>query len=106
MIIAKYNIDVVKDPFFFRFGPIEEEKGKSALYMLANPLGLAKNQDSYLQRWYPHEGTLNKVAAINENLAAIAVRDDGRFVAVGTMFSGSVYLYIAFSLQVCFFINL
>lgn len=29
----------------------------------------------------------------------MAVRDDGRFVAVGTMFSGSVSIYIAFSLQ-------
>ncbi|KAI4464821.1 prolactin regulatory element binding protein [Holotrichia oblita] len=82
-----------------RFGPIEEEKGQSALYMLTNPLGLAKNQNSYLQRWFPHEGTLNKAVAIDESLAAIAVRDDGRFVAVGTMFSGSVQLYVAFSLQ-------
>lgn len=68
--------------------------------MLTNPVGLAKNQNSYLQRWFPHDGTLGKTAAINESLAAIAVRDDGRFVAVGTMFSGSVYLYVAFSLQV------
>lgn len=27
------------------------------------------------------------------------MRDDGRFVAVGTMFTGSVSIYIAFSLQ-------
>lgn len=74
----------------YRFGPIEEEKGKSALYMLTNPLGVAKGQNSYLQRWYPHEGTLNKAVAIDESLAAIAVRDDGRFVAIGTMFSGSI----------------
>lgn len=36
---------------------------------------------------------------IDECLAALAVRDDGRFVAIGTMFSGSVSIYIAFSLQ-------
>lgn len=36
---------------------------------------------------------------INESLSSLAVRDDGRFVAVGTMFTGSVSIYIAFSLQ-------
>ncbi|XP_022918698.1 guanine nucleotide-exchange factor SEC12 [Onthophagus taurus] len=82
-----------------RFGPIEEDKGKSALYTLANPTGQPKKQKSYLQRWFPHENSLNKFVPIDESLAALAVRDDGRFVAVGTMFSGSVLLYIAFSLQ-------
>lgn len=37
--------------------------------------------------------------AIDESISALAVRDDGRFVAVGTMFTGSVSIYIAFSLQ-------
>lgn len=37
--------------------------------------------------------------AINETLAALAVRDDGRFIAIGTMSTGSVSIYIAFSLQ-------
>lgn len=68
--------------------------------MLANPTGLAKKQKAYLQRWSPAEGSLNKVAEIDESLSALAVRDDGRFVALGTMFSGSVSIYIAFSLQV------
>lgn len=68
--------------------------------MLANPTGLAKKQKSYLQQWSPEEGALKRVAEFDESLAALAVRDDGRFVAVGTMFSGSVSIYIAFSLQV------
>lgn len=83
-----------------RFGVIEGEKDKSALYMLANPTGVAKKQKSYLQKWTPSEGALVKVAELDESLSALAVRDDGRFVALGTMFSGSVSLYIAFSLQV------
>lgn len=70
--------------------------------MLANPMGLAKKQKAYLQRWVPEEGTLAKVAVVDESLSALAVRDDGRFVALGTMFSGSVSIYIAFSLQVSF----
>lgn len=83
-----------------RFGVVEGEDKKSALYMLANPTGLAKKQKSYLQQWLPDEGVLKKSAEFDESLAALAVRDDGRFVAVGTMFSGSVMIYIAFSLQV------
>lgn len=83
-----------------RFGVIEGEKDKSALYMLANPTGVAKKQKSYLQKWSPSEGGLVKVSELDESLSALAVRDDGRFVALGTMFSGSVSIYIAFSLQV------
>ncbi|KAJ3654380.1 hypothetical protein Zmor_013571 [Zophobas morio] len=82
-----------------RFGVIEGEDRKSALYMLANPTGLPKKQKSYLQQWLPDEGVIKKSAEIDESLAALAVRNDGRFVAVGTMFSGSVLIYIAFSLQ-------
>lgn len=84
---------------FFRFGVIEGEKS-SALYMLANPMGRAGKQLAYLQKWSVSEGELTKTVAFDESLSAIAVRDDGRFVAVGTMFSGSVSIYIAFSLQV------
>lgn len=82
-----------------RFGPIEGKKEKSALFMLANPTGLAKKQKSYLQKWAPEDAALVKAVAIDESLSALAVRDDGRFVAMGTMFSGSVSIYIAFSMQ-------
>lgn len=83
-----------------RFGVVEGEKDRSSLYMLANPTGLAKKQKSYLQKWSPSEGVLVKVSELDESLSALAVRDDGRFVALGTMFSGSVSIYVAFSLQV------
>ncbi|KAJ8920983.1 hypothetical protein NQ315_015778 [Exocentrus adspersus] len=82
-----------------RFGIIEGQENKSALYMLANPTGLAKKQKAYVQKWLPEEGILQKFAELDESLSALAVRDDGRFVAVGTMFGGSVLLYAAFSLQ-------
>ncbi|CAG9769169.1 unnamed protein product [Ceutorhynchus assimilis] len=81
-----------------RFGSIEGQQ-KSALYMLANPTGVAKRQKSYLQQWYPEEGILKRVTEFDESLSALAVRDDGRFIAVGTMFSGSVSIHVAFSLQ-------
>lgn len=71
-----------------------------SLFTLANPVGRAGNLKSYLQLWEPASGKLRKSYAFNESLAALAVRDDGMFVAVGTMFSGSVSIHIAFSLQV------
>ncbi|KAK4879765.1 hypothetical protein RN001_007911 [Aquatica leii] len=82
-----------------RFGVIEGEKNASSLYMLTNPIGRPGKLKSYLQKWLPAEGTIQKSAAVDESLSALAVRDDGRFVALGTMFSGSVSIYIAFSLQ-------
>ncbi|KAL1513313.1 hypothetical protein ABEB36_002735 [Hypothenemus hampei] len=81
-----------------RFGVVDGEH-KCALYMLANPTGQAKKQMSYLQQWYPEEGIIKRCADFDESLSALAVRDDGRFIAVGTMFSGSVSIFIAFSLQ-------
>lgn len=84
----------------YRFGIIEGEEQKSALYTIANPTGVARRQKSYLQKWAPEDGTLRGVVEFDESIASLAVRDDGRFVAVGTMFSGSVCVYIAFSLQV------
>lgn len=88
--------------FLKRFGIIENEEKKSALYTIANPVGVARRQKSYLQKWTPEDGTLRGVVEFDESLAALAVRDDGRFIAIGTMFSGSVCIYIAFSLQVIF----
>lgn len=57
------------------------------------------SQVSYLQEWSPENGSLINSVKINESLSSLAVRDDGRFVAIGTMFTGSVSIYIAFSLQ-------
>nr|CAH7738683.1 unnamed protein product [Callosobruchus chinensis] len=82
-----------------RFGVIEGANQKCAVYTLANPTGLAKRQKAYLQQWLPEDGLLKKVAEFDESVSALAVRDDGRFLAVGTMFSGSVSIYAAFSLQ-------
>lgn len=52
-----------------------------------------------MQEWNPENGSLTNSVGIDESLASLAVRDDGRFVAIGTMFTGSVSIYIAFSLQ-------
>lgn len=82
-----------------RYGIIEDNKDKYRLFTLANPVGQSGKNKGFIQQWNPEKGRLTKCIGIDESLAALAVRDDGRFIAVGTMFSGSVSIYIAFSLQ-------
>ncbi|XP_030377537.1 prolactin regulatory element-binding protein [Scaptodrosophila lebanonensis] len=82
-----------------RYGTVEAQKDNYRLYTIANPLGKVGRQRGYLQQWNSATGALNVAVGIDESLASLAVRDDGRFVAVGTMFSGSVSMYIAFNLQ-------
>lgn len=86
-----------------RYSIIEDNKNKFRLFTIANPLGkTGSKQKCFLQQWNPDSGELNKCAMVDESIAALAVRDDGRFLAIGTMFTGSVSIYIAFSLQVKF----
>ncbi|XP_067002485.1 guanine nucleotide-exchange factor SEC12 [Anabrus simplex] len=82
-----------------RFGMIEGDLNKFRLFTLTNPVGRPAKSKSFLQMWSPEEASLKKSAHFSESLSALSVSDDGRFVAVGTMFSGSVSVYIAFSLQ-------
>ncbi|XP_037731235.1 prolactin regulatory element-binding protein [Drosophila subpulchrella] len=82
-----------------RYGTVEAQKNNYRLFTIANPLGKVGKQRGFLQHWDCASGKLRQAVAIEESLSSLAVRDDGRFVAVGTMFSGSVFMYIAFSLQ-------
>ncbi|XP_001357179.2 prolactin regulatory element-binding protein [Drosophila pseudoobscura] len=82
-----------------RYGTVEAHKDNYRLFTIANPLGKVGKQRGYLQHWDCASGKLRQAVAIDESLSSLAVRDDGRFVAVGTMFSGSVSMYIAFTLQ-------
>lgn len=77
---------------------VEGNKSRSRLFMLANPLRRSK-MSSYLQFWNPTDGSLVHSWPSTESLSALAVSDDGRFVAIGTMFTGSVHVFISFSLQ-------
>lgn len=82
-----------------KYGTIEGRTDKFRLFTLANPLGKTGKLKGFLQQWNIETGKLNSIVEIEESLSALAVREDGRFVAVGSMFSGSVSVYIAFSLQ-------
>lgn len=83
-----------------KFGVVEGVKDKCRLFTIANPAGRAGKQKGFLHQWDIEQNTITKTVAIEESLSALAVRDDGRFLAIGTMFSGSVSVYVAFSMQV------
>nr|XP_003707796.1 PREDICTED: prolactin regulatory element-binding protein [Megachile rotundata] len=80
-----------------RFQKLEEDKSKTKLFTLSNAI-VGKNP-SFLQMWDIESGSVIKTVPFKETLSALAVSDDGKFVAVGTMFSGSVDIFIAFSLR-------
>uniref|UniRef100_A0A336N041 CSON009619 protein n=1 Tax=Culicoides sonorensis TaxID=179676 RepID=A0A336N041_CULSO len=81
-----------------KYGTIEGRTDKFRLFTLANPFGKTGKIKGFLQQWNTDTGKLNNIVDIDESLSALAVREDGRFVAVGSMFTGSVSVYIAFSL--------
>uniref|UniRef100_A0A8D8T1Q8 Prolactin regulatory element-binding protein n=1 Tax=Cacopsylla melanoneura TaxID=428564 RepID=A0A8D8T1Q8_9HEMI len=82
-----------------RYGLVEDNPKKNRLFTLVNPLIQSRKGVSFLQQWDVDAGQLCLAREMSESLSALAVRDDGRYVAVGTMFTGSVFVYIAFSLQ-------
>ncbi|KAK7604151.1 hypothetical protein V9T40_004424 [Parthenolecanium corni] len=75
-----------------RFSAYEGDLNKPALFTITKP--------SLIQLWNPKSGNLYNQVKCDEDLSALAVRNDGRFLAVGTMFSGSVFIYTTFNLQV------
>ena len=80
-----------------RFRIFEEKNSKTQLFTLSNA-SVGKNL-SFLQLWDVETGVIVKSVPFQETLSALAVSDNGRFVAVGTMFSGSIDMFITFSLQ-------
>lgn len=82
-----------------RYATIEGKTDRYRLFTISNPLGKSGKLKGFLQSWNVKTGRLENIVGVDESLSALAVRDDGRFIAVGTMFSGSVSIHIAFSLQ-------
>ena len=81
-----------------RFGYVEEKTNNNRLYVILNPTN--SKHKSYIQHWTGPNYTLTKVAQAGEPLSALAVSRCGRYIAVGSMTTGDVDIYIAFSLQV------
>ena len=82
-----------------RFGRVEGDSKKYKVFTIVNPVGASK-PPSYLQRWNPKSFTVEQGVAIQGCLSALATSDNGNYVATGSMFDGTVEIYIAFSLTV------
>ena len=73
---------------------------KSKVFSIVNPVGASK-PPSYLQRWDSKTFQLEQKIPFTEgSLSALAVSDNGNFVATGSMFDGTVEIFVAFNLQV------
>ncbi len=85
-----------------RFARVEGDAKKYKCFTISNPVGASK-PPSYLQRWDGKTFLIEKAVSSPEgggSLSALAVSDCGTFVATGSMFDGTVEIFIAFSLQV------
>ncbi|KAJ8683475.1 hypothetical protein QAD02_019267 [Eretmocerus hayati] len=90
----------------FRKIVADKPKGPTQLFSLSNSLptrdkktGRSSGHYGYLQLWNLETGVVEKSVTYRENLSELAVSDDGKFVAIGTMSSGTVDIFIAFSLS-------
>ena len=81
-----------------RYGRIEGDDRKYKAYTISNPIG-SRNPTAYLIRWNPKSYTLEQAAPFEGVLSALAVSDNGNFVATGSMTDGIVNIYTAFNLQ-------
>lgn len=83
--------------FRARYGVVEGDTSKTRLFTISNPVVGTKNP-AIVAKWcgqtYAHE----KSQMLMGSLGSLALSDDGRFLATGTM-GGAVYILIAFSLQ-------
>lgn len=82
-----------------RFAKVEGDNKRLKVFSICNPVGASK-PPSYLQRWDGKTFTLEQCRPFEGSLSALAVSDNGTFVATGSMFDGSVEIFIAYNLMV------
>ena len=82
-----------------RFAKVEGDPKRQKVFTISNPIGASK-PPSFLQRWNTKTFTLEQAIPKEGSLSAIAVSDNGTYVATGSMFDGTVEIYTAFNLQV------
>ncbi|XP_055941497.1 prolactin regulatory element-binding protein-like [Argiope bruennichi] len=81
-----------------RFG-IVEDKNDLALFATLNPVPSKPSSQCYIAKWDTKNFDQQKIVAAGTDLfSAMAISDNGHFIGLGTQ-SGSVKIYIAFSLQ-------
>merc|ERR1719397_301811 len=82
-----------------KFGCVEGDNKKYKVYTISNPIGSSK-APSFLHRWNTQSYTVEQaVPTLGNAYSALAVSDNGNFVATGTMSEGLVDIYTAFNLN-------
>jgi len=84
-----------------KFGCVEGDVKKYKVYTISNPIGSSKAK-AYLHKWNSQSYTVEKFVTSQSGLtlSALAVSDNGNFVATGSMSEGVVEIYAAFNLSV------
>lgn len=80
-----------------RCARVEGDARKYKVFTIVNPVAASK-PPSYLQRWDPKTFAVQQMVSVDGSLSALAVSDNGHFVATGSMFDGTVEIYTAFNL--------
>lgn len=88
---------------FLRYGTVEANPAKTRLFTISNPVTGTKNP-SIVAKWCGKSYTQEKTQNLTGSLSSLALSDDGRFLATGTM-GGTVYILVAFSLQVRYLLD-
>jgi len=82
-----------------KFGCVEGDSKKYKIYTISNPIGSSK-APSYLHRWSTQSCTVEgAVQLFGSAFSALAVSDNGNFVATGTMSEGIVDIYTSYNLN-------
>ncbi|RWS17556.1 prolactin regulatory element-binding protein-like protein, partial [Dinothrombium tinctorium] len=83
-----------------RYGVVENNMNNFKIFTILNPVVRQKPPHlSYLCKWDSKKYITEKIVPVGaEVLSAMTISDDGRFVGIGSL-SGTIYVYISFSLQ-------
>lgn len=85
--------------FSNRFSPGDSDGQRARLFTAVNPVSQPK-LPSFLQRWDTSTFLLSQSVPLSSAISALAISPCGKFVAIGSMFGGSVDIYVAFNLRV------
>eukprot|EP00095_Tigriopus_kingsejongensis_P006067 maker-scaffold2471_size15358-snap-gene-0.7 protein:Tk06067 transcript:maker-scaffold2471_size15358-snap-gene-0.7-mRNA-1 annotation:"prolactin regulatory element-binding" len=81
-----------------RFARFEGRARHCRMFSISNPPASSK-LPSFLHRWEGKSGLLERTLDFPAPLSALAVTDNGNFVATGSMFDGTIDIFLAFNLE-------
>ncbi|XP_059174065.1 prolactin regulatory element-binding protein-like [Physella acuta] len=99
---------IVPEPYRFkscRYGLIEGKKDKFNFYTINIPVTRSDRLPCYVSMWDSSKFILKKTAKVGtEVVSAFAVSDEGIYLGIGSI-SGSVSVYVSFSLQKLYYLK-